>query len=154
MFGSSKQRIIISVVVALSLGVIVPGAVFAGQKHLAAVNRIGSHYLRSAQDMPVVSFGGQPVIPMKPFTITIDGSGKVQGSSARTALKAAVTLDLRALLKLAEAEGFFSMPDTITGTRMNVDNGPRFITIYTTNGPKTVSLNPTGESSQFNQLYG
>jgi len=64
-----------------------------------------------------------------------------------------VNASLPALLKLAEAEGFFCLPADIKGHRRNVDNGPVFITVYTGNGKKTVTLEPTGRNQRFSELY-
>lgn len=115
---------------------------------------IGVHHLQSSPTQPAIAYGGSPVIPNY-FKVTIDVNGKVSSSGRAlfSPLKANVALDLRALVKLAEAEGFFSMKGTISGKLRNVDNGPRFITIYTTAGAKTVTLEPTARDTRFDQLW-
>jgi hypothetical protein len=134
--------------VALALALLVPTVTRAGKS-----SGIGSHHLTSNPTSPAVVFGGTPVIGMHPFSTTIDVNGTVTGAGLRP-LKARVSLDLNAIVKLAEAEGFFSMPSVLTGSRPNVDNGPLFITIYTTSGTKSVTMRPTSDSTRFRQLFG
>jgi hypothetical protein len=139
---------------ALVAALLVPAAALAAPRH-ASSNRIGSHHLRTAAGAPAFAFGGQPVIPMHPFTITIYTDGIVKSDTGSPMkLKGRLNADLRGVLKLAEAEGFFSMPQKITGTGLNVDNGPRFVTVYTANGAKTVTMYPTARNEAFNQLWG
>jgi hypothetical protein len=127
---------------------LVPGGVLAGTRI-----RIGTHHVPLNSSAPVVVFGGQPVVPMHPFSISLYTDGRVVTQGPAPTTKSSVSLDLRAVLKLAEAEGFFSMPADLTGTEPNVDNGPKFITINTASGSRTVKLEPNSGNTNFIQLY-
>lgn len=131
----------------------VAAATAVAANHVDASQRvlIGAHHFGGSGKAPAIVFGGQTVIggPVTKVTISVDGT--IQGHDLQPLKDNPV--DVRPLLKLAEAENFFTLPANIAGQRQNVDNGPHYIRIYTSTGLKSVTLQATGRSRAFTELY-
>lgn len=114
--------------------------------------------LQGAASPRVVFTFGKPGDNLRPLALTIDDTGKVAGfymleGRPSTQVHPQVRLSQDAvagLVKLAQAEGFFTMPRVIG--RAIIGSSARFITVHTTATERTV-MAWTGESTAFNQLY-
>jgi len=95
-----------------------------------------------------------------PFTVTIYVNGRVTLSKRQRNSPLHLSnprasnfpVALTGLLKLARAEGFFSMPAKIAPAHPVSDMGTAFISVYTTTGVKTVSV-LGNDSTPFYELY-
>jgi hypothetical protein len=133
----------------LVLGML-PLTVFAAHRYT-----IGKHHIELAPNMPVIIFGRENG-NIRPFTVTITSSGQVTVNGTIHVVNAHPTLNtdvLKGLIKLAEAEGFFTMPNFIgSHSAATSDIASLYITINTTAGSKTVVLH-AAHNAQFNQLF-
>jgi hypothetical protein len=90
-----------------------------------------------------------------PFSVVIARDGRM---TAHGAVKLAnpqrpVSADaLRGLLRLTQAEGFFSLPRTLSCTRTLPDVASLFVTVSRSSGTKTVAVHG-GCKAGFNQIY-
>jgi hypothetical protein len=119
----------------------VPLAVFAG----------GS---ARRQSLPSFAFGrsGGNIIP---FTVRIGKDGRVttSGPVHVTATDAPLVAPLRnGLAKLAQAEGFFSMPALISCSGVNPDVAGRFVTVTAAGKSRTVTAHGACKPA-FEELY-
>ena len=109
---------------------------------------IGIHHLPTSPSSPVFSLGIRGGFSAGgSFTLTIYADGHLRltkppgGRFRLQNRKLQLYLDaLRGLLKLAEAEGFFSLPSQITGANPNPDASKIFITVTTAEGAKSVTV--------------
>jgi len=114
---------------------------------------IGLRHLPRSPNAAAIVFGGSPIIPVS-FSVTIYPNGEVRktGGFGPPVKVLISTQTVGAMLKLAEADGFFSLPATLPAGP-NVDNGPTFITIHTTTGTKRVTHEPHAKASAFDELW-
>jgi hypothetical protein len=115
---------------------------------------IGLRHLPRSPHSAAIVFGGSPIIPVS-FAVTIYSNGEVRktGGFGPPVKVLISTKTVSAILKLAEADGFFSLPATLPPAGPNVDNGPTFITINTTTGTKKVTREPFAKASAFDELW-
>lgn len=142
----------------LALTVFSPGIVAA---HAASHAPVAARQLPANPRSPAFRFGLRGGFStVGPFTVTIYVDGKVtltktQRISPLHLVNPKATIypvALTGLLKLATAEGFFTMPSKIVPKDLTSDLGTAFVTIYTRTGTKSVAV--TGNSSQpFYELY-
>lgn len=116
---------------------------------------VGAHHLRPAAAQPAFIFGRRGG-NIRPLSVTIDDGGQVSGAGSASGQNAPrnLTPDVaKGLLKLAEAEEFFSMPASTACPGVLPDVGTLYVTINTTSGAKTVSVHG-GCNASFSQLWG
>jgi hypothetical protein len=115
---------------------------------------IGVRHLPRDPNAAAIVFGGSPVIPMT-MAVTIYPNGEVRkaGAYGPTTKVLVSPKTVAAVLKLAEADGFFSLPATLPAAGRNVDNGPTYIIIHTTTGTKRVTREPFAKPSAFDELW-
>jgi hypothetical protein len=90
-----------------------------------------------------------------PFRVVIARNGRVTSQGPVTLANAhhAVSADaLRGMLKLAQAEGFFSLPRTVLCPRTLPDVASFFVTVSRSTGTKTVTVHG-GCRARFNEVY-
>ena len=90
-----------------------------------------------------------------PFSVVIARNGRVTSHGAVTLANPhrSVSSDaLGGMLKLAEAEGFFSLPKTVLCSRTLPDVASFFVTVSRATGTKTVTVHG-GCKARFNQVY-
>jgi hypothetical protein len=116
---------------------------------------IGEHELNNQPDSPAIEFGfaGGNAGTSR---VTIDATGNVRTSglflvSHPRHQLSRTTLDC--LLRLAEADGFFSLPNYLGTDRPLLEVPLVFITIHTLTGTKTVSKYGNASNAAFDQLY-
>lgn len=154
------QRLVqpIAALIILSVLVAVPASAFAGQtpatKKACATTKTKSkaHKLASAAGQVFVFgvYGGN----IRPWKVTINSDGSVASENMDVRDKnLAVPADtLTALLKLADAEGYWSMPGLTQCTGTLPDIGTRYLQVSSNTGTKKVAFHG-GCNSSFNQLY-
>jgi hypothetical protein len=154
----SSLRLICLLGALLALTTFVPGA---GVTHAAQHAAPVTYRLPTNPRSPAFRFGLQGGFSnVGPFTVIIYVGGrvslsKVQQNSPIHLVNPRATIypiALTGLLKLAKAEGFFSMPKKIVPKHLVSDMGTAFISIYTTAGVKTVSV-VGNDSTPFYELY-
>jgi hypothetical protein len=104
------------------------------------------------QSMPSLAFGriGGNIIPAK---VTIGRDGRVTTSGGIRVTATSASLPLRnGLAKLAQAEGFFSLPATIACSGVNPDIASRFVTVSAAGKTHTVAVHGTCKPA-FEELY-
>lgn len=109
---------------------------------------------RAASPAPIIFTFGRQGGNIRPLTVTIDSTGAVKTSAPAGGPAATVHLSPDALdgvMKLARAEGFFTMPAQMIGHGLP-DIGGRFITIRTAGITKTVSVRFV-HNAAFDQLF-
>jgi hypothetical protein len=117
----------------------------------------GRHRIDPTPGTPafVISLHG-PINGRLHYSVTIGGNGAVSATGSTTLPSNGVHLSrdtLDGLLRLAEAERFFTMPPVINGGEPLPDAGSSSITIHTTSETRTVvEENPT-RNARFDQLF-
>ena len=117
----------------------------------------GRHHIDTSPGKPafVFSLHGE-INPSHHFSVTIYGSGAVSATGTAGLPSKGLRLSrdtLDGLLRLAEAENFFTMPQILNGGEALPDAGSTVITIHTTSETKTVvEQNPT-RNTRFDQLF-
>jgi hypothetical protein len=92
---------------------------------------------------------------IRPFTVTIAADGTVTTTGAIQPASQHVKLGpdtLKGLTKLAKAEGFFSLPNTVSGSKVLPDVASLYITVRTSTVAKTVKQHG-GKNHAFSELY-
>ena len=112
-----------------------------------------THFVTKLTTQQIISFGIEGG-NIRPFQVTIDGDGTIvmsnQGVHSRRLVDPKDTLN--GFLKLADAEGFFSLPAQ-TGCQGTLpDVGSRFISIQANGDSKRVSVHGSCLTA-FDQLY-
>jgi hypothetical protein len=133
-----------SALAALFLASIAP---LVSQAHTVTHNR-----LQSPASLFVVGREGGNI---RPFTVTILEDGTVNTTGAIQLSRQGEKLGpdtLKGLVKLARAEHFFTLPDTISGTNVLPDVASLYVTVRTGNAAKTVREHGS-HNSAFSQLY-
>lgn len=87
---------------------------------------------------------------IRPYSYTISANGQVMGGLSGAHIQLSSDT-LSGLVKLARAEGFFALPNTIVGHGLP-DIAGHFITINTATGAKTVHEH-LAHNASFDQLY-
>ncbi len=129
------------VLAALTVALAVPLAVLAGGT-------------ASRQSPPTFAFGrsGGNIIPFR-VSIGTNGRVAVSGPVTVTATNGPLSLPLRnGLAKLAQAEGFFSMPTLVSCAGINPDVAGRFVTVTAGGKSRTVTARGTCKPA-FEELY-
>jgi hypothetical protein len=117
---------------------------------------IGEHELNSQLNSPAFEFGfgGSNAVNSK---VTIDTSGNVETTGIFHTSNSHHQLSkrtLECLLRLAEADGIFSLPNYIGAYSTVLETPTVFITIHTLTGTKTVSKPGNGvHNAAFDQFY-
>jgi hypothetical protein len=139
-----NKSFIRSTLLALTLGIVAP---LAAQAHPVSY--------RPSLTVPALFVVGREGGNIRPFTVAIAADGTVTTTGAIQPSNSHVKLGsdtLKGLLKLARAERFFALPDTITGAGVLPDVASLYIAIHTGNTSKTVREHG-GHSAAFSQLY-
>lgn len=114
------------------------GAVHAGSPHTGATT-------------PLFVFGREGG-NIRPFKVTIGADGTVAGTLTNAHIQLSPDT-LNGLMKLARAEGFFTLPNRIVGHGLP-DIAGRYISVTTANGvTKSVHVR-FAHNAAFDQLYG
>lgn len=145
-------RIIGPLLVTMLLLSAIPGSTLAAQR---AGTQVG---LRAAVSPQIIFTFGKRGDNLRPLALTIDDTGRIAGfytpegrPGAPLHPQVRLSQDVVAgLLKLAQAEGFFTMPRLIG--RATIGSSARFITVHTTANERTV-MAWTAQNAAFNQLY-
>jgi hypothetical protein len=120
-----------------------------------------AHHLKTDPRSPAFVFGikggGESVTGTFTVTIYVGGRVKLKKSTEGKVrlVNPGATVDsagLHGLLKLAEAEGFFAMPPSTTAQGTLADVPAAFISIYTREGTKTVTVRGANVAA-FYELY-
>jgi hypothetical protein len=137
---------------ALSISVAIPLVAHSSQSRKVGQHRIGGSPTKAA-----FVFGFKPGFNPRPAgqtTIYGDGTVAIKSSAGSTSQGTRLTKNgLSGLLKLAEAEGFFSLPTRIVPKVPVTDSTDAFITIHTTTQDKTVAKDVTAHNDSFTQLF-
>lgn len=108
---------------------------------------------RSGQVQGSVIQFGQEGGNIKPFAVKIDASGTVTGDAPNGIKSDRLSPStVQALIKLARAEHFWSMPE-LTGGNTNPDVAARFITIHSLCATHHVVMRRGVNEWQFAELY-
>lgn len=152
MDGSRLQRTgtraFLAVVLIMAL---IPGVALSSRSRPIGGHRLGSDAAGVA--FQVVRMGG--LFP--PAGVTVYNDGRVAASGGARLQNSQLTLTsqvLEGLVKLAEAEAFFSMPATKSCATRETDVRVATVTVDTQEKVWTVSVPTVCRASSFDQLYG
>jgi hypothetical protein len=126
-----------------------------GQGSSATCRPIGAHHLTSGPHSKVLELQRTEGL-LPPGDVTVYADGRIAAAGVATVRDPHLQLSadtLKALLKLAEAEGFFSLPPHILCQTRETDVRVVSISIFTKTGTSTVSKLSVCPSSAFDQLY-
>lgn len=157
MSGTRTMRVA-AILGTMTILIVLPLTAFAAQKHrtktACATTKHGKvHTLAVSGSSPVVQFG-QYGGNIRPWDASIDAQGNVtsKGITASETRLADLTNALNGLLKLADAEGFWSMPTMTSCPGTNPDVASRYIQITSSSGTRKVAVHG-GCLDAFNQLF-
>jgi len=131
---------------------------YAGKAHAkkaaCKTAKVKTHRPANANAQSVISFGiyGGNIVP---WSAVVDGDGSVSTSGwekARNQKLADSQNTLNGLFKLADAEGFFTMPSRTSCVGTNPDVATRYIKMDSGSGAYQVAAHGTCVQN-FNQLY-
>lgn len=128
------------------------GLVLAGALPVAALASHGTAQQPAALHQPAF-VAGREGGNIRPSTVTIysDGTVSVSGAGAGSSHPQLSKDALDGLMKLARAEGFFTLPGRIIGHGLPDISG-RYITIHSAGSTKTVHVRFV-QNAAFDQLY-
>lgn len=125
--------------------------------HSSQPPKVGSHRIDTTANKAAFVFGYKPGFNPKPRgQVTIYGDGTVAVKDSVGSVNQTLHLSkngLDGLLKLAEAESFFSLPKRIVPKVPVTDSTDAFITIHTTTQDKTVAKDIAAHNGPFSQLF-
>jgi len=117
----------------------------------------GRHRLDTSAGKPAFMFSLHgPINGRLHYSVTIYGSGAVSATGTVSLPSKGLRFSrdtLDGLLRLAEAESFFTMPQVINGGEPLPDAGSNVITIHTTSETKTVVEQSPTRNTRFDQLF-
>src|ERR1051326_4132163 len=123
---------------------------------LALVAAAGGRSSSTATGTGTASFAfGRTGGNILPFSVTIARNGHVTSHGAVKQANPNLTVSadvLRGLLRLAQAEGFFAMPQLIPCSRGLPDIASLFVTVKRSSGTKTVTVHGFCKA-RFNEVY-
>ena len=137
----------------LAIGGSLAGSGIAVAHHLTGAPRHHIYHHTATSGTPVYVFGqrGGNILP---FEVTIAGDGAISATriKARTTRLSNPQDTLNGLAKLADAEGFTTLPPTVRCTGTLPDIASRYITVTTRSSSYTVQVHG-GCNAAFNEFF-